>query len=132
MQLPRLLLHIGGALNALFFVFHVWLGWQIRHWSLTPGLRALLELLNGGGAFFVLFLAIASLWFARDVLATALGRLFVGFVATLYLLRAVAETCVTPRLNPAIFGTCLVVGLLYAVLFALTRRCATDRVISRP
>lgn len=121
MKTQKLLLNVGGACNALFFLFHLWLGWQFHRAQVAPGLRALLETLNAGGALLILFLAVASLAFARDVLGTALGRAVLALAAALYLLRAAAEFLVTPRLNPAIVAACLVVGLLYAAVLALGR-----------
>ena len=114
MKLARTLLYIGGAANALFFLFHLWLGWRIHQWAQLPaGARPLMEMLNGGGALFVLFLAVASLAFNAEILVTGLGRLVLALGVTLYGLRALAEFVVTPSFTPAIFATCLVTSLLY-------------------
>lgn len=122
MKTPRLLLQVGGALNALFFLFHLWLGWNIHHWKLPPDLRALLEMMNGGGALALLFLAVGALAFPADVLSTRLGRAVLTLGAALYLLRALAETCVTPVFHPLIFGACLIAGLVHLAALLLAPR----------
>lgn len=117
-----MLLQVGGALNALFFLFHLWLGWNFHHGKLPPDLRALLEMMNGGGALAILFLAVASLAFPADVLSTRLGRAVLVLGATLYLLRGLAETCVTPVFHPAIFASCLATGVIYLAALVLAPR----------
>ena len=47
----------GGILNALFFLFHVFVGYRIQHLSqLAANYRALLESFNVAGALFILLL----------------------------------------------------------------------------
>ena len=56
-----------GVINALFVLFHLWLGWQFHHWSQLPaGLRGLLEIFNACGTLFILFLAVVGLAFPRE------------------------------------------------------------------
>lgn len=122
MKLARTLLYVAGAANALFFLFHLWLGWRIHQWQLLPGARATVEMLNGGSAFYCLLLAIASFAFTGELLATGLGRLLVTAMAVMYALRALAEFVVTPVVAPAIVGTCMATSLIYAVaLFTAAR-----------
>lgn len=67
MKFVRALLIFGAIANALFFCFHLFLGWRIHHLvKLDPGLRSLIEMLNGGGALLILFLAVASLLVAAE------------------------------------------------------------------
>jgi hypothetical protein len=127
MKLTRNLLYVGGAASFVFFLFHLWLGWRIHGFAqLDPGIRSLLEMLNGGGALLVLFLASASWLVARAPSPTALGQLVIVLGCTVYLLRAFAEFVVSPRVHPAIFATCLAAGLLYAaaLMFGRTKDLA--------
>ncbi len=128
MKTQKTLLQLGGALSALFFLFHLFLGWRLHHAQFDAGVRSLLEMMNGGGALLILFLAVASLGFTREVLTTALGRTVLVVAAALYLLRAAAEIVVSPHLSPAIFGTCLLTGALYlaALILALRRAPAAS------
>lgn len=121
MKTARLFLRIGGIANGLFFLFHLFLGWKLHQLQVAPALRALLEMLNGGGALFILFLAYASLARTEEVLASRLGSAVLVLGAALYLLRAAAEFVVAPQASPAIALTCIVTGLLYAMALRLSR-----------
>jgi hypothetical protein len=124
MQTPAVLLRIGGAANAIFFLFHLWMGWQLHGLTrVGPEIRSLLEMLNGGGALFILLLVIASLACTTEMITTRLGHTVMASAAALYLLRALAEVVVSPRCNVAILGTCLFTGLVY--LIALVLACRT-------
>jgi len=123
MKTPAVLLRIGGAANAIFFLFHLWMGWHLH--GLTkfgPEIRSLLEMLNGGGALFLLLLAVVSLACTTEMLTTRLGRTVMASAAALYLLRALAEVVVTPRCSIAILGTCLFTGLVYLIALLLADR----------
>ncbi len=113
------LLLMGGAANALFFLFHLWLGWTIWHWAQVPaGLRGLLEMFNIGGALFIGFFAYVSLCRTSETIETALGRSLCWLAVLLYGTRAAGEFVFSPRAQPAIVITCLVVAALYlAVLY---------------
>jgi hypothetical protein len=98
-------------------LFHVWLGFQIHVMpGVAPGHRALMETLNAAGTLMVLFFTVGSLACARDVLATRLGRLFLGFVLALYLSRAAEEIVVATPFPALIFGVCLLIAALKLVL----------------
>ena len=125
MKTPAVLLRIGGAANVIFFLFHLFMGWQLRGMTrVGPEVRSLLEMLNGGGALFMLFLAVASLVYPAETLTTRLGRAVLVSATALYLLRALAEVLVAPRMSPAILGTCLCTGLVYLITLALARHAA--------
>ena len=119
-NLPTLL-RLGGGINALFVLFHLFLGWQIHHWKLPADLRGLLEIFNGCGTLFILFLTVVSLGYTREALTTGVGRLTLWLAVTLYALRGLAEFIVTPRVTPAIVATCFVTSLLYGVILWLAR-----------
>lgn len=119
----RILLRIGGVVNALFVIFHVWLGYHIHA---SPGIaagdRPLMEMLNAGGVLFILFLAISSLCYAQEMLGTKLGRLVLLFVFLLYGSRVIEEIIISPRFSPAIFIVCTLLAGLYLVLFFRTAK----------
>ena len=114
----RVLLRIGGVANALFVVFHVWLGYQI-HTSpgIAAGDRPLMEMLNAGGVLFILLFAISSLCYAQEMLETRLGRLVLLFVFLLYGSRAIEEIVISPQFSAAIFVVCALLAGLYLFLF---------------
>lgn len=117
------LLRIAGAVNALFVFFHLWLGWQFHHAThFNPGTRALLEIFNGGGALFILFLAAVGLLLPHEALSTRIGRLTLWLAATLYGLRGLAEFVVTPRTTLPIVVTCLLTAGLYLGIMSLSHR----------
>jgi hypothetical protein len=119
----RILLRIGGAVNALFVIFHVWLGYQI-HTSpgIAAGDRPLMEMLNVGGVLFILMFAVSSLYYVEEMLGTKLGRLGLLFVFLLYGSRAVEEIIISPRFSPVIFIICALLAALYLVLFFRTAK----------
>lgn len=124
--MQRPLLVVGGVLNVVMAVFHVWLGVQIHTMpGVEPGHRALMEMLNAGGTLMITFFAVASLGFAQDVLTIGLGRLFLGLVAALYLSRAVEEIVISPRFSPVILAVCLVIAGVYLLLLVSTLRRRT-------
>lgn len=127
MKTARSLLLVGGVANGLFFLFHLFLGWRLHHLQVAAPLRSLLEMLNGGGALFILFLTYASLVRSTEVLTSQLGRSVLVLATSLYLLRAVAEFIVAPSAAPAIYLTCFATGTVYlgALLLSRQARAAT-------
>jgi hypothetical protein len=126
MKLAKTFVVVGGIANALFFLFHLFLGWKLHQLQVAPPLRSLLEMLNGGGALFILFLAFASLAYAEEVLSTRLGRAVLLLGTSLYVLRALAEFVVAPTASPAIYLTCFVTGGLYLLPLMSHRRVAIN------
>ena len=114
----RIMLRIGGVVNALFVIFHVWLGYRI-HTSpgIAAGDRPLMEMLNVGGVLFILLFAVSSLFYEQEMLGTKLGRLVLLFVFLLYGSRAVEEIIISPRFSPVIFFVCALLAGLYLGLF---------------
>ncbi len=117
-SMNRILLRIGGVVNAFFVIFHVWLGYRI-HTSpgITAGDRPLMEMLNAGGVLFILLFAVSSLCYAEEMLGTRLGRVVLLFVFLLYGSRAVEEIIIAPQFSPAIFIVCALLAGLYSVLY---------------
>jgi hypothetical protein len=117
----RTLLVAGGVLNALFALFHVWLGWRIGAGGAPEGARGLMLALNAGGTLFIAFFAYAFLARGADLVSTGLGRAALVACLLLYWSRAVEEI-VWFRFSPAIFAACLIAGAVPAALLALSRR----------
>jgi hypothetical protein len=115
-MMQRRLLLIGGILNAVMTIFHVWLGYQIhRITGISVELQALMEMLNAGGTLLILFFAVGSLAFPTDVLTTRLGRSFLVLVVVLYFSRAVEEVLLSPSISFAIIGVCIAIAVVYAI-----------------
>jgi len=120
--MARALLLIGGILNLAFGTFHIGLFWGLQAAAgLSTSVRSLVLALNGAVILSVLFLAVASLFFRADLLATGLGRLTLGLAAALYLSRA-AEEFLLFKFTPVIFGACSVVGALYVAILVMALR----------
>jgi hypothetical protein len=111
--MKKAILYACGIINALFVVFHVWLGMAIGGWpQLAPGYRALLQTFNLCGLLMIAFLAVAFLACQAD-LTGRLGRATILLGALLYLIRALSEFVFFPAVHPAIVATCLVAGFLH-------------------
>lgn len=113
----RPLLMLGGVFNTALTLFHVFLGWQIHLLQgVSPGHRALMEMLNTGGTLMIAFFAVASFACVEDVLTTRLGKLFLGLVFAVYFSRAVEEVVIATRFSAVILGVCLLIAAVYLVL----------------
>jgi hypothetical protein len=120
MKITRTLLYIGGAANALFFVFHAWLGWNVWQWTEAgAGVRWLLETFNIACALCIGFFAYASLRYPTEMAETALGRGLSVLIVLLYGARAAGEFSSAPRVQPAVFVVSVAVALLYLVVLCL-------------
>jgi hypothetical protein len=118
MRMKKLLLLVGGVLNLFFFAFHLFLGYQIHEsTSLPANSRALMEMLNVAGTLMILLFAWASLFCRVDLLHTSLGKVFLWFVMILYASRALEEIILLPHSSLFIFASCLLISVLYAVVF---------------
>jgi hypothetical protein len=117
--MSKRLLFIGGVLNSACFLAYVILGYQITHLAqLAAPYRELMEALSVAGVLFVFFLAYSSFVHSKELLETALGRTALVLVSALYLSRAAEELFLFP-FNPAIFGSCVLVGAIYVVLLVI-------------
>lgn len=125
--MSRVLLTVGGIVNVLFGLFHVFLGWQIQTVPALQPSRGLLQALNVGGTLMILFLAYASLFQRREMLSTGLGRATQVLAILLYWTRA-AEEFVLFSFTPVIFVSCLAAGGIYAAALLLGRTLSADPV----
>jgi hypothetical protein len=114
--MSKILIILGGVLNGLFTVFHIWLGWQIYSLQgLLPEHKALMLMLNVGGILLIGFATFASLFCIKDVLTTRLGKATIFLIILLYASRAVEEIIISPGFSLVIFTTCLAVAAIYAL-----------------
>jgi hypothetical protein len=122
MMSKRLLL-IGGVFNALFTIFHIWLGWQIQLIpDLSPDYKALMQMLNIGVILAIAFATFASLFCTHDLMTTGLGKTSMILIALFYATRAVEEIVLATEFSPVIFGICLAVAVVYILAIAGTLR----------
>jgi hypothetical protein len=80
-----------------------------------------MEVLNVSGVLFIFFFAYASFFHGKELLQTGLGRVVLSLILALYLSRA-AEEFFLFKFTPAIFGSCVLVGAIYAALFVIALR----------
>lgn len=112
--MKQTLLVIGGGLNVLFGLLHIWLGWEFHHAPyLSPDVRALIEMLNMSAILFVFFFAHASFFCKREMLTTRLGRAVLVLILLVYVSRAVEEVILSPAFSAFIFAACLLVAGVY-------------------
>ncbi len=125
----RTLLVIGGVLNTALALFHVQMGIQLHRLAgVSPGLRALMEMLNAGGTLMIAFFAVASFAAIPDLLATRLGKLVLGLVTLLYASRALEEVILSPRFSAPIFAVCVLIAALYLAVLVLPRAARPAKV----
>lgn len=116
------LLTTGGILNAIFVLFHVWLGYMIHvNPAISQADRPLMEMLNVGGLLMILFIAVASLFYKKEMLTTSLGKLVSLLNIALYWSRAVEEIIISPVTKPIILISCIVLGLIYLPLLSASK-----------
>jgi hypothetical protein len=114
--MSKQLLLTGGIFNCIFTFFHIWLGWQIQLMSgLLPDYKALMQMLNVGVILIVAFATFVSLFCARDLMTTGLGKTTTILIALFYATRAAEEIVLSPSFSPIIFGVCLVVAIVYVL-----------------
>jgi hypothetical protein len=118
MKTSLTLVRVGGAINALFVLFHLLLAWKFHGLTQAPvGLRVMLEIFNGCGSLSIVFLAVVGLAFPREAIATAIGRFTLSLGAAIYILRAALEYALSPSPSPVIAAVCLLTGAVYVAAF---------------
>jgi hypothetical protein len=114
---------VGGILNALFFLFHAYVGYEIQQLTgLADARRGFMEGCNFAMTLVMFLFAYASLLCPRDLLETKLGHAVLALISAIYLTRA-AEELILFKFHGAAFAACLIVGVLYlwALVIATTR-----------
>ena len=119
--MSKVLLVVAGIANFLFFLFHIFLGYQLHR---MPGvsdlMRGFLQTFNAGGMLVMAMLAYVFLARGREVMSTGLGAAVLAYGAVLYLARA-AEEFIWMRGNVTIAAICVAVGLLHALVLVQVR-----------
>lgn len=113
------MLFIGGILNAVFTLFHIWLGWKIQSFAGLPdGYRPLMTMLNFGGILLIGFITFASFFCIEELISTRLGKAVIILTFFVYFSRAIEEVLIAPQFSVLIFISCLIVAAVYALAFA--------------
>ena len=121
--MSRTLIIIGGVLNVILALFHIFLGYQIYLIQDTAeNYRALMIMLNAGGTLFIVLFSVASLAFIKDMLTTQLGKLVILFVVLLYASRAIEEIIISPHFSLLIFTICLLIAAIYFSLLFIRKK----------
>jgi len=113
----KVLVIIGGILNTLFGLFHIWLARAIHLSSgFSPETQGLLQAFNVFVTIVMFYFAYISFFQQRDLLSTKLGKSTLALVALAYLSRGVEEFFWF-KFSWMIFIPCVLVGAIYVVLF---------------
>ncbi len=114
-SMQQTLILIGGGLNVLFGLLHLWLGWSLHQAThLAPGDRVLAEMLNVVVTLLIFFFVYTSFFQRQELLTTGLGKAVLWLVVLMYLSRAIEEVVLAPAFSAVIFGACLLVAGVYA------------------
>ena len=117
--MSKRLLLIGGVMNGIFALFHIWLGWQIQMLpDLLPDYKALIQMLNVGGILTIAFATFVSFFCTDDLMTTGLGKTTMILIALFYATRAAEEIVLAHNFSPMIFGVCLAVAMVYVLAVA--------------
>ena len=114
------LLFIGGAVNALGVLFHVALP-RLARWNdvlqcLPERTRGDLPVFNAHVGYTLLFFAVLSFGYSRELLTTPIGRTITILIGGFWLLRAASEFIWPPTISPLILSLCLAMATLYGVV----------------
>ena len=110
----RILLLVGGLVNAFIFVMHISFIFGIQSSDMPPHVKQVAHLYNGCVMTTVLFFAYVSLFKWRDLLNTSLGRWTCALISVFYLQRGVVEVIVR-SFEPGYFALFMGLTILYAV-----------------
>lgn len=129
--MKKALVFAAGCVMILFALLHAYLGWEIhRLTALSADHRALMEMLNVATGLFALFFGISSLFLARELLTTRLGRVVLFFGLLMMAFRSVAEIVIAPSFGAPIFVVCAVVACFYGA--ALSPGASSNALKARP
>lgn len=118
---------LGGCCNALFALFHIFLGYALyRQYGSSP-LSPLLQMFNFSGTAMIAFMAYSSLFMRTEMASTKLGCAVSILNIVIYLGRALAEILLVPRPSPLIIVLCALLGLLYVGILWMQRLQATAK-----
>jgi len=122
----KALIRTSGALNLVFFAFHIVLGfWICRMPGIPVPVMAIMQMLNTALAGAFLYMGISMAFFAGEVAATRIGRLMLALGAITYLVRAGEELWLSPKPGPLVLGICIIAAVIN--LAALAKACPCKR-----
>lgn len=119
------IIRVGGAINVLMTLFHVYLCFVIHRNYQHAAVYPLLQMFAISGTIMIGFLAITSLAHAETLAASSLGLAVLGLNLAIYLGRAVGELLLFPQPKPLIIALCLLITGVYAL--AAAKRHAANK-----
>ena len=112
----------GGVFNGLMVIFHIFF-WKLFDWpqglvSLSLDNRGIIQTLNLHLILVFILFSLVSLFKAKELLTTTLGRMMAATIGLFYLLRVVNEFVfwsMSDLVSQLVVVVCLGVGLAYLV-----------------
>lgn len=111
------LIRIGGLLNSLLTLFHLFLGYEIHATYYGQEFYPLMQMLNIACTLLIFFLAISSIVYAHELINSKLGRLVIVINILLYLLRSIGEIVLFPQLLVFVIVVCLLIAAIYGLAY---------------
>jgi hypothetical protein len=124
MKLKRLIF-IGGMINLLGALFHVFLIFKINELTgITPQLKILMHMYNVGGILMVSLFVYTSLFCVKDMAEQRLGKVITLFIFLVYFSRSAEEILFKGgNFSPVFFFSCLAVSFFYLyILYLMIRK----------
>jgi hypothetical protein len=118
----RIAILIGGALNLLLTLFHIFLCYQIHVGYSGSPIYPLLEMLAIGGTLMIVFLTVTSLWYLTELVTVKIGQPIILLNIAVYLSRTIGEFILFPQQNVPIIVVCSVMTILYTYIFITGRK----------
>jgi len=112
----------GGVINLLLALFHIHLCYQINAAQSGSPVYPLLEMLAIGGTLMVLFLAVTSFWYTKELVTTNIGQPIILLNIAVYLSRVLGEFILFPRQNVLIIVVCTFLTILYSYILVVGRK----------
>ena len=116
------LVQIGGVINLLFAIFHLFF-WNLFDWqhslaSLSLDNSAIMQVLNIHTAYTLAVFFIISFVFSNEMITTKFGQMFSMAIAGFWILRAVNEAVfwdLSSGRSWVLIAVCLAIAALYII-----------------
>ncbi len=118
---------IGGILNTLMSLFHIFLIYQIYVFNYGKPYYPLLQLFAIGGCIMIIFLAYTSLLYSDEMVTSKLGKTVIALNILIYLSRAIGEITLTTAPRPIIIVVCLILVVLYLSACVIDKRTSLEK-----
>ncbi len=133
--MSRILLWIGGGLNLLFAVFHAMMpgaGWDQAMAGVDPAFRSIVYILNASVAATLLVFAFLSIFQAKGMATTGVGRAAAIGIAAWWLARIGEGIIMDGVANGAwvLYAICLAVAVLYVAAVLLPSRAPKAQTVT--